>query len=159
MAVISVVIVSIYILLAILAPILPIYPYDEIILDHQHLKPSLSKTSGELLTEKKMADLYTQAWRQGRLKVTPEEDDMLWAWIDSSNANKVWDYMFIVGSEQIADGTYTFTSAEKRTIDNLEKKLKTEPLLTKIIQPNHRQEGVAHQPGNRKEGQCREASC
>ena len=130
MAVISVVIVSIYILLAILAPVLPIYPYDEIILDHQHLKPSLSKTSGALLTEKKMADLYTQAWRQGRLKVTPEEDDMLWAWIDSSNANKVWDYMFIVGSEQVADGTYTFTSAEKRTIDNLEKKLKTDLQIT-----------------------------
>src|SRR3989339_1732828 len=61
MAVISVIIVSIYILLAICAPILPIYPYDEIVLDHQNLKPSFTKTSGELMFEKRLADLYTQA--------------------------------------------------------------------------------------------------
>ena len=67
MAVISIVIVSIYIVLAVAAPLLPIYPYDEIILDHQHLKPSLTRTAGDLMLEKRLADLYTQAWRQGRL--------------------------------------------------------------------------------------------
>lgn len=126
MAVISVVIVSVYILLAIAAPILPIYPYDEIILDHQHLKPSLSKTAGELLLEKRLADLYTQAWRQGRMQITEEEEDMLWEWIDRNEANKVWDYMFIEGTRQIEEGLYTLTSAEQRTIENLENKLRTD---------------------------------
>src|SRR5690554_4996754 len=126
MAVISVVIVSVYILLAILAPILPIYPYDEIILDHQHLKPSLTKTAGELLLEKRLADLYTQAWRQGRMHLTEEQDDMLWEWIDRNEANKVWDWMFIEGTRQIEEGLYTLTTAEQRTVDNLQNKLKTD---------------------------------
>jgi len=130
MAVLSVIIVSIYILLAALAPILPIYPYDEIILDHQHLKPSFTKSSGELLLEKRMADLFTQAWRQGRLELTPEEDDMLWAWIDKSEANKVWEYMFQRGSEMVEAGAYTFSSAEQRNLDNLAKKLKTDLQIT-----------------------------
>ncbi len=126
MAVISVVIVSIYILLAALAPILPIYPYDEIILDHQHLQPSFTKNAGELLMEKKLAEIYTQAWRQGRMDVTQEEEDMLWNWIDNSEANKVWDYMYIEGNRQVEEGLYTFSSAEQRTIDNLQNKLKTD---------------------------------
>lgn len=52
MAVISVVIVAIYMLLAITAPILPIYSYDEIVNEHQNLLPSLTKTSGELMWTK-----------------------------------------------------------------------------------------------------------
>ncbi|MGE0073873.1 MAG: ABC transporter permease [Sphaerochaetaceae bacterium] len=130
MAVISVVIVIIYILLATLAPILPIYPYDEIILDHQHLKPSFGKNAGELLMEKRLADIYTQAWRQGRLQVSEAEEEMLWTWIDGNSANKVWDYMFIVGSEQVADGIYTLTAAENRIIENLEKKLQSDLQIT-----------------------------
>lgn len=130
MAVISVVIVIIYILLAVLAPVLPIYPYDEIILDHQHLKPSLVRNAGELLLEKRMADLYTQAWRQERLMLSTEEDDMLWAWIDKNEANKVWNYMFIEGNRQVAEGTFTFNKAEQRTLDNLQRKLKTDLQIT-----------------------------
>lgn len=130
MAVISVVVVAIYILLAVTAPILPIYPYDQIILDHQHLKPSFSKNAGELLLEKKKADVYTQAWRQGRMSVTQEVEDQLWEWIDNSEANKVWDFMLIEGTRQIDEGLYTLTAAEQRTLDNLDKKLKTDLLIT-----------------------------
>lgn len=130
MAVISVIIVAIYILLAITAPILPIYPYDEIILDHQHLKPSFTQNAGELLLEKKLAEIYTQAWRQGRMEVTAEVEDMLWAWIDNNEANKVWDYMAIEGARQIEEGLYTLSKSEQRTIDNLEKKLKTDILIS-----------------------------
>jgi oligopeptide transport system permease protein len=130
MAVISVVIVSIYILLAIMAPILPIYPYDEIILDHQHLPPSLTRNAGDLLMEKRMADLFTQAWRQGRLEVTPEEEDMLWNWIDNSEANKVWSYMYDKGIKMLEEGTFTFNSAEERRIKALEDKIKTELQIT-----------------------------
>src|SRR5690554_2090968 len=130
MAVISVFIVVIYILLAIFAPILPIYPYDEIILDHQHLKPSLVKNAGELLLEKRMADLYTQAWREGRLELTEELDDMLWAWIDKGEANKVWDWMYKEGNRQMDEGTFVFNAAEQRRVDTLHNKLKTDLQIT-----------------------------
>ncbi|NCB01519.1 MAG: ABC transporter permease [Spirochaetia bacterium] len=130
MAVISVVIVTIYILLAITAPILPIYPYDEIILDHQHLPPSMTRNAGDLLMEKRMADLFTQAWRQGRLEVTVEEEDMLWNWIDRNEANKVWDYMFEKGTKMMSEGTFSFNSAEERRIKSLENKIKTELQIT-----------------------------
>jgi oligopeptide transport system permease protein len=130
MAVISVGIVAIYILLAITAPILPIYPYDEIIIDHQHLPPSLTKTSGQLLVEKRMADLYTQAWRQGRMAVTEEVEDQLWTWIDANEVTKVWDYMYKYGTEQVENGNYQFSSSEQRSVDNLNNKIKTELQIT-----------------------------
>jgi oligopeptide transport system permease protein len=123
MAVISIVIVSIYIVLAVAAPILPIYPYDEIILDHQHLKPSLTRTAGDLMLEKRLADLYTQAWRQGRLVVTEEEDALLEVWVDKNEVNKVWSFLFEEGNRQLEAGTFTFNSSEKRTVDNLKKKI------------------------------------
>ncbi|HHU88766.1 MAG: ABC transporter permease [Sphaerochaetaceae bacterium] len=126
MAVISVFIVIIYVLLAICAPILPIYPYDEIILDHQHLKPSLVKNAGQLLMEKRMADLYTQAWREGRFELSEEKDDMIWAWIDKGEVNKVWDYMYKEGNIRMAEGTFVFNTAEQRRIDTLNTKLKTD---------------------------------
>ncbi len=130
MAVISLVVVIIYILLAVLAPILPIYPYDEIILDHQHLPPSFTKNAGELLMEKRLADLYTQAWRQGNLELTEEEDDMLWEWIDSNEVNKVWDYMYEKGNAMVAEGSYTLSSYEQRRIDSLEEDIRTELQIT-----------------------------
>ena len=130
MAVISVVIVTLYIILAASAPLLPIYPYDEIILDHQHLKPSLKKTAGELLLEKRMAELYTQSWRQGNLKLSEEEDDLIWSWIDKNEITKVWAYMYKVGSEMEANGSYTLTAAEQRSVDTLMRKLKTDLQIT-----------------------------
>jgi len=130
MAVISVVIVSIYILLAVLAPILPIYPYDEIILDHQHLPPSLSKTAGELMRNKKMADLYTQAWRQGRLQVSEAQNEMLEQWIDRSKANLVWDFLLEEGLRQSEAGTFAWNTSEKRTLDNMDKKIATDIQIT-----------------------------
>jgi oligopeptide transport system permease protein len=130
MAVISVIIVSIYILLAVCAPILPIYPYDEIILDHQNLKPSLTKTSGELMFEKRLADLFTQAWRQGRLTLSEEQDAILEIWITKNEVNKVWTYMYEEGNRQLESGTFTFNTAENRTVNNLKSKIATDLQIT-----------------------------
>jgi len=130
MAVISVVIVSIYILLAALAPVLPIYPYDEIILDHQLLKPSLTKTAGDLVMEKKLADVYTQAWRGGRLIVSEEENTMLETWIEKNQATKVWNHLYEVGSAQIEAGTFTLNKSEERIINTLKNKIATDLQIT-----------------------------
>jgi len=126
MAVISIFIVVIYILLAITAPILPIYPYDEIVLDHQNLPPSFTQNAGTLLLEKRLADLYTQAWRSGSLEVSEAEEEMLWTWIDANETNKVWDYMLEKGEQMSADGTFTFSATDQRRIERLEEKLMSE---------------------------------
>jgi len=130
MAVISIVIVSIYIVLAVAAPLLPIYPYDEIILDHQHLKPSLTRTAGDLMLEKRLADLYTQAWRQGRLIVSEEEDARLEHWVDKNEVNKVWSFLFKEGNRQLEEGTFTLNTSETRTVNNLKNKIVSDLQIT-----------------------------
>lgn len=130
MAVISVGIVIIYILLAVSAPILPIYPYDEIILDHQNLSPSLSQTAGVLMRDRKLADLYTQAWRQGRLLVSEQEDEMIETWIDRNKITKVWAYLLAEGNRQFEAGTFTFNASEQRTMDNIDKKIASDIQIT-----------------------------
>ena len=66
MAILGLIVVIIYALIAICADLFPLYPYDEVVTEHQHLKPSFSKTSGELMLEKKMQDLYLEAGKTCR---------------------------------------------------------------------------------------------
>ena len=70
MAMAGLVVVIFYALVAILAPVLPIHSYQKIILDHQHLPPSLTKTAGELLIEKKQNELLLQARQAGRQELS-----------------------------------------------------------------------------------------
>lgn len=126
MAVISVILVSIYILLAVTAPILPIYPYDEIVIDHQDLPPSLTKTAGELMRDKELAKMYAQAWRQGRLVVDEATNEMLEDWVSRSKVNKVWDYLLPEGNRQLESGTFTWNASEQRSIDSREKRIANE---------------------------------
>ncbi len=58
MAVFGMSIVIIFALLSAFAPILPLYPYDEIILDHQNLPPTLTKSAGDLMKYDKMKNLF-----------------------------------------------------------------------------------------------------
>ena len=53
MAITGLYIIILYVIISLCAPILPIYSYKKIILDHAHLPPSLTKTAGELMIEKK----------------------------------------------------------------------------------------------------------
>ncbi|MBF0279983.1 MAG: ABC transporter permease subunit [SAR324 cluster bacterium] len=55
-----------YALICLSAPILPIHSYKKIILDHQYLPPSLTKTAGDLVYEKKEFRLKRIAQKQGR---------------------------------------------------------------------------------------------
>lgn len=59
-------IIVFYAFIAVIAPILPIHSYQKIILDHQHLPPSLTKTAGELLYEKTEARLNALAKKRKR---------------------------------------------------------------------------------------------
>ena len=73
MAVAGMVVVAVYILVALLAPVLPIHSYTKIILDHQNLPPSFTRTAGELLAAKTEAQLKAVASRQGRPQLNDEE--------------------------------------------------------------------------------------
>ncbi len=130
MAVLGMIIVAVYSILAASAMFLPIYPYDQIILDHQHLRPSFTKNAGDLMMETKLEDLYFKAWRAGTLKVTEEQSAQIKTWIAANETNKVWDFCYAEGERQKAAGTFTFSSADQRTIDRLKEKIDTEFLIS-----------------------------
>ncbi len=78
MAVAGLVLVIVYACLSLAAGVIPekhnpFYSYKKIILDHAHLPPSLTKTAGELMLEKKERELRLMAERDGRETLTQEE--------------------------------------------------------------------------------------
>ncbi|MCK9599785.1 MAG: ABC transporter permease, partial [Sphaerochaeta sp.] len=130
MAVIGMIVVVVYSILAASAMFLPIHPYDQIILDHQHLRPSFTKNAGDLMMETKLEDLYFKAWRAGTLKVTEEQSAQIREWIAANETNKVWDFCYAEGERQKEAGTFTFSSADQRTIERLQEKIDTEFLIS-----------------------------
>ncbi|MCP4297829.1 MAG: ABC transporter permease [Proteobacteria bacterium] len=62
---------------SILGPILPIHSYKKIILDHQHLPPSLTKNAGQLLYEKTEYRLTRLAKKRGRESLNEREQKRL----------------------------------------------------------------------------------
>ena len=60
-AVVGLVLVVLYIIVAALAPVLPIYSYKQQVLDHQYMPPSLTKNAGQILYEKQERLLMTAA--------------------------------------------------------------------------------------------------
>jgi oligopeptide transport system permease protein len=118
MAVISIFIVAIYAFLSIFASILPIYSYRQIILDHQHLRPSLTKTAGELMVEKMLKEFYFSAYRDGRIEITPEQQ----AKVDEMSPNQKWDFFYEIGTRE----DIPLTAAEQRKFDNMLDDIATE---------------------------------
>lgn len=77
MAIAGLVVVIAYALVAAAAQILPIYSYKKQVLEHQYLPPSLSRTAGELLYEKRQAALYEQAAKENRGELNEAEREEL----------------------------------------------------------------------------------
>ncbi len=73
MAMAGLVVVILYVLVCLLAPILPLHDYTKIITDHQYLPPSLTKTAGELWLEKSEKYALAMANKEGRDKLNAEE--------------------------------------------------------------------------------------
>jgi oligopeptide transport system permease protein len=72
MAMGGLVVVVIYAVLALTAPILPIHSYHKFYTDHQQLPPSLTKTAGELMIEKREVYFAALAERENR-EISQEE--------------------------------------------------------------------------------------
>ena len=73
MAVAGGVVVMLYVLVALAAPLLPMHSYTKINVDHQNLPPSLTKNAGELLYAKTEKQLLAVAGRQGRNGLNDQE--------------------------------------------------------------------------------------
>ncbi len=130
MAVLGMVIVIVYALLALFASVLPLYPYDEIILDHQDLRPSLTKTAGELMLENREKNLLFQAWKQKRLVVSEEENAQIQEWIKANKTNKVWNFLLEEGARQLEAGTFEWSASDLRAIEKIQKNIKEEIQVT-----------------------------
>ena len=130
MAIVGLIVVIIYALVAIFADLFPLYPYDEVVTEHQHLRPSFTKTSGELMLDKKMQDLYYSAWKSGRLVVGDENDAMIKHWISQDKTNKVWDFLYEQGEAQREAGTFNWSSSDLKAIEKVEDKILNDVMVT-----------------------------
>lgn len=72
MAMLGMIVVAVYAVISLGAPLLPIHSYRFQVLDHQYLPPSF-KTAGELLYERRESLLQRQAERAGRSELSAEE--------------------------------------------------------------------------------------
>ncbi len=130
MAVFGMIVVIIYAVIAAIAGILPLYPYDEIVTDHQHLRPSLTKTSGELVLEKKYKDVFTSAWKAGRLVLSEEDNAKVSDWVMNDNTNKAWNLLYEEGMEALEEGTLTLSASEQKQIDKVKDKIESDIMIT-----------------------------
>jgi len=130
MAVIGMITVIVYAILSSFASLLPLHPYDEIILDHQQLPPTLHATAGELMMKNRLQDIYFQAWKNGELKLTEKQDQQIRDWIKDSKTTKVWALVYAEGEAQRNAGTYTLNTSAQRTITRLQTKIDSELFVT-----------------------------
>ncbi len=125
MAVIGMIIVIIYALVSGFASLLPIYSYDTIILDHQDLPPTFTKTAGDLARQKLKEDLYAKAWKFKKLKIDKELDKKIRTLVKENKTNEVWDILYKEGERQAKEGIFTFDKASKKKLEKLENDIKT----------------------------------
>lgn len=79
--------IILYAVLSLSAPLLPIYSYRQQVLEHQYLKPSL-RTAGELIYEKQEYLLYALAEKEGRSELNAAEEESLAALKHRMNTEK-----------------------------------------------------------------------
>lgn len=117
MAIAGLIVVVIYSLLSLLAPILPIYSYKNQFMDHIHLPPSLTLTAGEQMLKRKTVELSILAAREGHIEWT-EEDRRI---IDETVEKARKKY-----SAPSSEGGSTITRKEKDAISDAEEKITRE---------------------------------
>lgn len=130
LAVFGMIVVIFYSIIALSADYLPIYPYDEAVTDHKNLPPSFTKTSGELMLEKKLQELYFQEWKMKNLVVGEEADAQINAWIEKGDSNSVWEYLYEQGEAQREAGTFTFSASSQRQVDKMMDKIENDIQIT-----------------------------
>lgn len=100
MAIISLWIVLAYCLIALFAPILPIYPYEEQVLDHTNLPPSF-KPAGEVMIQQREKYFAKVMAKQKRSDYTVEEAAELEEMRKDVESNPVHQRRYILGTDSL----------------------------------------------------------
>ncbi len=116
-AIAGLVIVLLYALVSLLAPILPIYSYKEQQMSHIHLPPSFARTAGEQMLERKITELSTLAAKEGRVDWTAEDRELIEKAIENARAK---------ATAPSSPGGEEITRKEKDTIADAERKVTRE---------------------------------
>jgi oligopeptide transport system permease protein len=77
LAIVGLGVICFYVVVAALATVLPIHSYKQQVIDHDHLRPSLTRTAGQLRYEKQERILLQAARADGRTELSPEEKQKL----------------------------------------------------------------------------------
>ncbi len=99
MAFISLWVVLAYILVALVAPVLPIYPYEEQVVSHANLPPSLRK-AGDVLMEQRVKYFSKVMQKEGRTTYNAEEQAELDE-IKASENTPVYNRHYILGTDAL----------------------------------------------------------
>ena len=100
MAIISLWVVLAYCLIALFAPILPIYPYEEQVLDHTNLPPSF-KPAGEVMIQQREKYFAKVMAKQKRSEYTVEEAAELEEMRKDVESNPVHQRHYILGTDSL----------------------------------------------------------
>lgn len=100
MAIISLWVVLAYCLIALFAPILPIYPYEEQVLDHTNLPPSF-KPAGEVMIQQREKYFAKVMAKQKRSEYTVEEAAELEEMRKDVESNPVHQRRYILGTDSL----------------------------------------------------------
>ena len=100
MAIISLWVVLAYCLIALFAPILPIYPYEEQVLDHTNLPPSF-KPAGEVMIQQREKYFAKVMAKEKRSQYTAEEAAELEEMRKDVESNPVHQRHYILGTDSL----------------------------------------------------------
>ncbi len=116
-AIAGLVIVLLYAIVSLLAPVLPIYSYKEQQMSHIHLPPTFSETAGEQMIERKITELSTLAAKEGRVDWTAEDQELIKQAVENARAK---------ATAPSSPGGEEITRKEKDSIDDAERKVARE---------------------------------
>ncbi len=100
MALIGLVVSGIYVALALFAPILPLYPYEEQVLDHINLPPSF-KPAGEVMIQQREAYLAKVMKKEKRTEYNAAEKAELAAMREAADNDPVHKRVYILGTDSL----------------------------------------------------------
>ena len=100
MAIISLWIVLAYCLISLFAPILPIYPYEEQVLDHTNLPPSF-KPAGEVMIQQREKYFARVMAKEKRTEYTEKEAAELAEMREAVNSDPVHQRRYILGTDAL----------------------------------------------------------
>lgn len=100
MALCSLWVVLAYVLVSLVAPLLPLHPYEEQVIDHINLRPSF-KCAGDVMVEQKIAYLNKVMKKQNRTTLTAAEQKEIDELKEEVKTNPIHQRHYILGTDAL----------------------------------------------------------